>query len=205
MSGLAPMMSIWNSITPPKFTGEVGGWADFSVEWRKHLRLVEDSMGRPLGGDMKIEILKNCLDADNRAILVAKSAQEEGFDQIWSEFEKRYARDSVAHHRAHWQNLVLPLEGVNEDHIRWFKSEWEKRRARVEDASEEEEYNLLLERIGAYNAKRIMGEEAKRGRGKYVLKMARVVDFNQGSIEKLIQRTTGAPQSPFLRTRGGTP
>jgi hypothetical protein len=151
---------------------------------------------------MKIEILKNCLDADNRAILVAKSAQEEGFDQIWSEFEKRYARDSVAHHRAHWQNLVLPLEGVNEDHIRWFKSEWEKRRARVEDASEEEEYNLLLERIGAYNAKRIMGEEAKRGRGKYVLKMARVVDFNQGSIEKLIQRTTGALPISIFEDQG---
>ena len=38
---------------------------------------------------MKIEILKNCLDTDNRAILVAKSAQEEDFEQIWSEFEKK--------------------------------------------------------------------------------------------------------------------
>ena len=31
MSGLAPMMSIWNSITPPKFTGEVGGGQIFQL------------------------------------------------------------------------------------------------------------------------------------------------------------------------------
>ena len=176
-AGLAPMMAIWGSIKAPFFTGGIGAWADFDNEWQRCIRMLEDGLGRAIGSDMKLEIFSNCLDQDNRQILQAKRAQGQNFQEIWEDFEKRYVRDSIEHHRNHWRNLILPVDGLTEDHVRWFRSEWDKRRVRVEDADAEEEYELLLQRIGAINAKIIMFEEVKRGRGKFVLKMARLGDF----------------------------
>ena len=59
-----------------------------------------------------------------------------------------------------------------------------KRRGRVEDAHEEEEYNLLMERIGVVQAKRIMIEEQKRRKDKFLVRMCRLGDFPRSSVEK---------------------
>jgi hypothetical protein len=201
-AGLAPMMAIWGNIKSPFFTGEVGAWADFEGEWKRYIRMLEDGVGKIIGADMKLEIFSNCLDPDNRQILQAKRTQGQKFEEIWEDFERRYVRDSIKHHRNHWRNLILPVDGLNEDHVRWFRSEWEKRKGRVEDATVEEEYELLLQRIGGINAKRIMFEEVKRGRGKFVLKMARLGDFTKFSVEKLVQRVTGDPPSELFEDQG---
>ena len=141
------MMAIWGNIKSPFFTGEVGAWADFEGEWKRYIRMLEDGVGKIIGADMKLEIFSNCLDPDNRQILQAKRTQGQKFEEIWEDFERRYVRDSIEHHRNHWRNLILPVDGLNEDHVRWFRSEWEKRKGRVEDADIEEEYVLILQRM----------------------------------------------------------
>ena len=102
----------------------------------------------------------------------------------------------MEYYRAHWRKLELQVEGLNEDALRKFRTEWDKRRERVEDATEEEEYDLLLRRVGPVWAKRILVEEEKRTRGKFGVKINKVGQFSLRDFSAFLTRILGeAPLS----------
>ena len=61
----------------------------------------------------------------------------------------------------------------------------------MEDATKDEEYELLLRKVGPTWSMKIMQEEEKRNRGKYGVKVNRVLDSGVKEMEELVQRKTG--------------
>ena len=145
------------------------------------------------------------MDSDNQAIIRSKMAQDHDFNEVWAELESRYVKDNLEHHRAHWRQLVLPLEGLNEDVVRKFRTEWEKRRSRVEDATEEEEHDLLLRRMGPMWANKILTEEEKRNSDKAAVKVYRFGDYTLPDLEDFVTRIAGETRTVLKRKMGGTP
>ena len=196
------MSSIWQSIRAPTFNGAVGEWMDFSAKWSRYLRLVENITGQIPADDLRLEILTTCLDPDNKSIVESKISQGQTYTQVWQDLERRYTRDDVGVYRAHWRSLMMPLDGLNEDSLRWFATEWEKRRARVEDATEEEAHELFLNRVGPYWAKKIYQEEAKKMRNKFGIRISRFGDFSLVSVENLVTRVAGENPVEFREQNG---
>ena len=194
-AGLAPLMAICQSIRAPSFSGEASEWIDFTQSWNRHISLLQENVGGFLSDSMKCEVLLNCLDSDNRSIVQSKYDSGVKFDAIWLELDKRYSKDSLEYHRALWRQLELAVEGLNEDSLRKFKTEWDKRRARVEDATEDEERDLLLRRVGPIWAKRILVEEEKRTRNQFGVKISKFGLFTQADFANFVTRIIGdAPQ-----------
>ena len=72
-----------------------------------------------------------------------------------------------------------------------FAREWELRRERVEDRTPQEEYKLIMSKIPDQWQKRILEEQEKRGRNRFVVRLSNLPDKPPLQIKHAIEAALG--------------
>jgi len=162
-----PMLNnLFTQLKAPQFTGKAEDWQNFKKEWLKYLNLLKSSTpGGQLPDNVLLQALKSSLDTQTQRILVKREELDTSitYIQFWGELETEYETDLTNKHRAAWKSVKLDdPENLTFKNWRKFITEFEIRRNRIEDWTEIEEYQLIMQNLFSTWRKKIMEEEGKR-------------------------------------------
>ena len=178
MTGISSLMADFVKQRPTLTNKYQGGWKPFSREWNRWLQLVQVSVtkGLPLPDPIALELLKPCLDASDQALLKHRQEVNEAlsYQEFFEELQALYERDTIAQSRHAWQSLKLPPGDLTMEKWVKFCREFELLRDRVEDRTSTEEVSLLYASLPQRWRKLLLKEEAKRRKGKYLVKLTGV-------------------------------
>ena len=171
-----------------------GGWRTFMRQWDQHMQFVlACNKGMIPPDSLLLEALRVSLDKADQNLLEYRREQNPGlsFQAFWDELQSLYDRDTVAQSRMAWEAVKLPPGDLSLEKWLEFLGEFQLKRDRVEDRTPNEEYQLLLRGLPNLWQKEIIKEEAKRGKGKWLVRMTNIPPKSPLQLKHLVEDATG--------------
>ena len=177
---------------PSPFTGqEPGDWPRFVREWKPFERILEQTYPPTLWDTVKLENLKSLLDKTSLADFQAKyeANSELTFAEFWEEIDKEFGRDTTAQNRAAWKKVKLNMAGKILTLADWrtFQREFVLHRGRVEDRTENEEWELLIAQLPTYWTTEVAKEESKKDLLGHWVKITDTPDLSKKDMEHILK------------------
>ena len=177
---------------PSPFTGrEAGDWQRFSREWKPYEKILEQTYPPTMWDTVKLENLKGLLDKTSLADFQAKyeANNELTFEEFWEEIDREFGRDATAQNRAAWKKVRLHQSGkrLSLDDWRAFQREFVLRRGRVEDRTENEEWELLIAQLPTYWTTEVAKEESKRDLRGHWVKVTNTPELTKRDMEYILK------------------
>ena len=174
---LHPMLSGNLQIRPSLEAKHQGGWKTFAKRWSQWMVCMQACNGDfQMPEAILLENLKGALDSTDQKLLELRREQNPSLTmgEFWQELQSLYDKDSAAQNRLAWESTRLPQGELSLDRWLEFLREFQLKRDRVEDRTDHEEYQILMKTLPPYWQKEVVREEAKRGRGKWLVRMTNI-------------------------------
>ena len=172
-----------------------GGWITFAREWEHHMHFVlACNAGRAIPDRLLLQYLKPCLDKTDQLLLENhwEKKPHMTFQEFWDFLASMYDKDSQAQLRLAWESVKLPPGELSLERWLTFLREFHLKRDRVEDFTPQEEHKLLFKQLPRDWQQKIIQEEAKRGRNKYLVRMTNLPNLPLTLLHTLIQEFSHA-------------
>ena len=175
----------WDGLLTPLLTGvlperpmltkkDQRGWQEFECKWLKRYN-TWGALCRSTPHDaLLLDDLRKCLDSTDQTLLQGMEEEHPGltYRQFFHELKSMYDRDAGLQNRQAWERLVRePTHELSMETWAAFTAKFKLLRNRVEDKGEAEERTLLMRYFPSDWRKEILKEEAKRNKGKWIVKM----------------------------------
>ena len=171
-----------------------GGWQSFKKQWDQHSQvLLACNRGQPLPDSILLQYFSGCLDSSDQILLEMMQEKNEdlSFQDFWETLRSLYDRDTQGQLRLAWETVQLPKGDLSLEKWLKFAREWELRRERVEDRTPQEEYKLIMSKIPDQWQKRILEEQEKRSRNRFVVRLSNLPDKPPLQIKHAIEAALG--------------
>ena len=120
-----------------------------------------------------LQYIKPSLDTSDQLMLenMMETNPRMTFQEFWGTLSELYDRDSQAQLRLQWESVKIKPGDLNLDKWLQFLREFQLKRDRVEDRSNQEEYKLLMKNLPREWQKKILVEEEKLGKNKFLVRI----------------------------------
>ena len=173
---------------PPKFSGKIDDWFVFAQDWERHQNLLRMMFpGMEIPDYVLLETLNKSLDEISQKLLQKKREENAQlrFQDFWGILQDEFSSDSSHQHRAAWYKVKLditpPLTG---DKWKKFQRDFELRKGRVLDWTENEEYDLLFNQLPEKYQLRVATEENKRRKDQFWVKVTNLSGLSGLELQK---------------------
>ena len=205
-----PLLMSVQGPTPSLTNKYQGGWASFAREWENHMHVVYAYHGGQQPHDkLLLRYLKSCLDTTDQLLLDNMEERNPylSFQSFWDHLASLYDRDSQSQHRLAWESVRLPSGDLSLERWLTFVREFHLQRDRVEERTPQEEYKLILKQLPPDWQAKIIMEEAKRARGKFLVRMTNLPTIHPTALKELLEtainttvdRVTPAAQGFYIQ------
>ena len=171
-----------------------GGWKTFEQRWRQRMDyILACNRGMTPPDNLLLEDLRQSLDVADQSLLERRREQNGRltFQEFYEELQGLYDRDSAAQQRLAWESCKLPQGELNLDRWLEFQREFQLKRDRVEDKTPQEEYRNLMRNLPVHWQRLVVQEEAKRKKGKYLVRVTNVPQRPSYILQENIRVATG--------------
>ena len=199
-----PVISdIMRNVKKPMYTGRSADWHHFTIDWDFHWKKV--SSGRKLSDDIKLQAFESTLDEGSRAELqlYRRKGKRVTFAEFFARMEERHGSAKKLGLRKVWQETNLPTgKKIGKEEWQDFQIRFETARHDVEDATPDEAYRLLIEKLPPFISNWVVEQEDKMTRQKPTLEVVGVPGMSILSMTDSVIELTG--QRPLdVIPRGG--
>ena len=151
----------------PKLENKLqGGWEDFSRKWLAKMSLMKGICGTVPPDELLFEAVKLSLDSPDQVFLqnFRESGPTQPFSAFFAVLKQKYSTDPTVQNRKNWEGLKLTQTGGRLTMQDWslFQEKFFLFRQRVEDRTEVEEYNFLMQRLPIHWKREVTREESRR-------------------------------------------
>ena len=177
---------------PAPFSGkDAGDWQRFVREWKPYEQILEKSYPVELHDTVKLEFLKSLLDSTTLADFQTRFEANGSitFQEFWDEIDREHGRDATHQNRTAWKKVKLHQAGKRLTLAEWrsFTKEWDLKRGRVDDRTENEEYSLLMAQLPEYWAMEVGKEECKRDLKGHWVRISNTPDWTRSRMENFLK------------------
>ena len=163
-------------------------------KWNQYMEFVlACNKGMMPPDSLLLEALRGSLDRADQNLLELRRGKNPSLTlrAFWDELQALYDRDTVAQSRLAWEAVKLPPGDLSLEKWLEFLREFQLKRDRVEDRTPTEEYQLLLKSLPHFWQKQVVNEEAKRGSGKWLVRMTNIPPRPPLQLKHMIEDATG--------------
>ena len=176
---------------PEPFSGREADWEAFTERWGRYARTLQHSQAGAVADHMWFQVLEPCLDEVGRNLMSMRLKQEPTlkFAKFWRELERIYVGDRQAHRRAEWLRVSLGgAQQLTADQFRIFTSQFQMRRARMDEPpTEEETESRLMAELPQFWRDRVFHENAKRARNTCWVKVMKPLPIEEKKLLRLLK------------------
>ena len=195
ITGTTPaLLALQQSARVPYFDGDDRKWVEFARQWvRYSAYAMLGAPEGPLGDTLRRDLLVNCLHGTLHKRYATWTLQEPAltYAQIWADLERNFSVDDPNHWRRQWAGVTLRKGGKFGEDIKLmdllaFRSEFEVARSFVQDWTQQEEMNLLMQQLPTKWRQRALRREAEEARRTHLVKLQNV-DLDQMKLGQVLQ------------------
>ena len=171
-----------------------GGWPTFAKQWGQHMAMVSAcNNGRPLPDMVQLQYLKPALDHSDQLLLenLLERNPRLTFAEFWETLSTLYDRDSQVQLRMAWETVRIAKGDLTLEKWLEFLREFQLKRDRVEERTEQEEYKLLMRALPQFWQKKILLEEAKANKRTWKVRISGVSPKPVRILQHLVEMATG--------------
>ncbi len=135
--------------------------------------VLDCNQGRPVPDGLLLQHIKPSLDHVNQLLLEHQQKRNPGltFTTFWSHLASLYDKDSQGQLRLAWEAVKLPLGELTLEKWHSFLREFNLKRDRLEKRTPHEEYTLLMKSLPIEWQRKVLTEEAKNAKGKWLVRL----------------------------------
>ena len=167
-----------------------GGWTTFKKKWEQHMQMVMAcNKGNPIPDMLLLQYFSQTLDSTDQLLLENMSEKNPNitFGEVWDYLSSLYDRDTQAQLRMAWENVRLQEGALTLEKWLNFQREFQLKRDRVEERTPQEEYKLLMRSLPKEWQKKVLEEEAKRGKHQWLVRMTNIPNKPPRLLKHLIE------------------
>jgi hypothetical protein len=125
------------------------------------------------------------------------------FTAFWSHLASLYDKDSQGQLRLAWEAVKLPPGELTLEKWHTFLREFHLKRDRVEERTPHEEYTLLMKSLPIDWQRKVLTEEAKNAKGKWLVRLTGLPSMPLRHIQHLLEETIGTTLHQVESISGG--
>lgn len=181
----------------PKLENKLsGGWQEFERGWTNKMNLIKGMAGGPPADELLFELIKNSLDESDTIFMqnFRESSPQEKFQNFFQELKQKYCIDPTKENRKTWENLTLQQTAGRLNLANWslFKEKFCLFSKRVENRTEEEEHDLLIEKLPLYWQRKVMEEERRQRRYRCLVRITGPPPQAGHILKELLEQKTNS-------------
>lgn len=199
-------LEIARNARPPYFDNQPSKWEDFTGEWQIYWERM--SQNGKHSEATKLQLFEGCLPESikEEIKLLRYQGQQLGFTQVYAMLEARFAPHKKLGARRAWVEVALQNQGkITSGHWHNFWVKFKIAWLRVQDATPDEAYRMLLSKLPNFMINWVVEEQESRNRKHPMVNVRVPGAFTAVEIKESIQKLLNiVPQKIIPKPNGDT-